>query len=123
MPCSRARSPTRAAARKLVFISTFEAKTFRPAARAKVIAAEPMAESAMAPTNPPCTMPAGLANRSSARIRQTVRPGTDLSTQVMPEGELAVGGHLDPLVGHGARLVPLARADTGGMVRSVPVSA
>ena len=46
----------------------------------------------MAPRNPPWTMPAGLAKRSSARIRHTVRPGTDLSTQVMPRVSSQLGG-------------------------------
>ena len=54
--------------------------------------AEPMAESAMAPRNPPWTMPAGLANRSSARIRHTVRPGRDFSTQVIPRVSSQLGG-------------------------------
>jgi hypothetical protein len=84
--------PTRAAARKLVFISMLEANTLRPDALAKVTAAEPMAESAMAPRNPPWTMPAGLANRSSARIRHTVRPGSDFSTQVIPRVSSQLGG-------------------------------
>ncbi len=51
-----------------------------------------MAESAMAPTNPPWTMPAGLANRSSARISQTVRPGSDLSMHRMPRVSSQFGG-------------------------------
>ena len=46
----------------------------------------------MAPRNPPWTMPAGLAKRSSARIRHTVRPGTALSTQVMPRVSSQLGG-------------------------------
>ncbi len=51
---------------------------------ANVTVAEPMAESANAAKKPPWTMPAGLANRSSATIFQTVRPGRDLSMQTMP---------------------------------------
>ncbi len=77
---------------KRVFISTFEEKTLRPAARANVMVADPMAESAMAPMNPPWMIPAGLAKRSSARIRQTVRPGSDLSTQVIPRVSSHAGG-------------------------------
>ena len=46
----------------------------------------------MAPRNPPWTMPAGLAKRSSARIRHTVRPGTALSTHVMPRVSSQLGG-------------------------------
>ncbi len=84
--------PTRTGARKLVFISTFDEITLRPCPRAKVTVADPMAESAIAPTNPPWTMPAGLANRSSASIRQTVRPGFALSTQVMPRVSSQLGG-------------------------------
>ncbi len=56
------------------------------------MAAAPMAESAIAPRNPPWTIPAGLANRSSARIRHTVRPGSDLSTHVIPSVSSQFGG-------------------------------
>ena len=85
-------APTGTGAMNVVFISTFEENTRRPDARAKVTVAEPMAESAMAPMNPPWMIPAGLANRSSARMRQTVRPGSDLSTQVMPRVSSQAGG-------------------------------
>ena len=51
-----------------------------------------MAESAKAPRKPPCMIPAGLAKRSSAFMRQTQRPGVDLSTQVMPRVRSLFGG-------------------------------
>ena len=99
-------APTRTGARKLVFISTLEENTFLPAARAKVTVADPMAESAMAPRKPPWMMPAGLAKRSSARIRHTVRPGYGLVDTGHPEGQLAVGRDLDPLIRHRVTLPP-----------------
>ncbi len=76
--------------KKLIFISALELKTFRPST--KVTAAAPMDESAKAPRNPPCMIPAGLAKRSSARIRQMQRPGVVLSTQVMPRVRSLLGG-------------------------------
>src|SRR5450759_3933056 len=85
-------APTRVGARKLVFISTLDENTLRPEATANVTAAAPIAESAMALRNPPWMMPAGLANRSSADIRQTVRPGSDLSIQVIPRVNSQLGG-------------------------------
>ena len=84
--------PTRTGARKLVFISTLDENTLLPCSLAKVTVADPMAESAMAPMNPPWRMPAGLAKRSSARIRHTVRPGRALSTQVIPRVSSQLGG-------------------------------
>ena len=51
-----------------------------------------MEESAKAPRKPPCMIPAGLAKRSSARIRQMQRPGVALSTQVMPSVRSLFGG-------------------------------
>ena len=51
-----------------------------------------MEESAKAPRKPPCMMPAGLAKRSSARMRQTQRPGVALSTHVMPRVRSLFGG-------------------------------
>ena len=51
-----------------------------------------MDESAKAPTKPPCMMPAGLAKRSSARMRQMQRPGVALSTHVMPRVKSLFGG-------------------------------
>src|SRR5215469_17014938 len=71
--------PGATAARKLTLISALEQKTRRPSA--KVTAAAPMDESAKADKKPPCMIPAGLAKRSSARIVQMQRPGTDLSAQ------------------------------------------
>ena len=37
-------------------------------------------------------VPAGLAKRSSAVMRQVQRPGTDLSTQTMPRVRSLLGG-------------------------------
>src|SRR5213076_2043519 len=68
--------------RKETFISALAAKTFR--SRANVRALAPIDESANAARNPPWTMPVGLANRSSATIRHTVRPGSRLSRQTIP---------------------------------------
>ena len=51
-----------------------------------------MEESQKAPMNPPCMIPAGLAKRSSASMRQTQRPGVDLSTHVMPRVRSLFGG-------------------------------
>ena len=85
----------------------------RPAARAKVTVADPMAESAMAPRKPPWTRPAGLAKRSSARIRHTVRPGYGLVDTDHPQGQLAVGRDLDPLISHHVTLPPSQLVDTG----------
>jgi len=51
-----------------------------------------MDESAKAPTKPPCMIPAGLANRSSARILHVQRPGTLLSTQTIPNVRSLLGG-------------------------------
>ena len=51
-----------------------------------------MEESAKAPRKPPCMIPAGLAKRSSACIRQMQRPGVALSTQVMPRVRSLFGG-------------------------------
>ena len=55
-------------------------------------AAAPMDESAKAARKPPCMMPAGLAKRSSAAMRQVQRPGIALSTQVMPRVRSLLGG-------------------------------
>ena len=79
-----------AAARKLIFTSALTQNTRRSST--KVTAAAPMAESANAPRKPPCMIPAGLAKRSSAFMRQVVRPGTDLSTQVIPSVRSQLGG-------------------------------
>ena len=76
--------------RKLIFISALEANTRRPST--KVTAAAPMAESAKAPRKPPCMIPAGLAKRSSALIRQMQRPGVALSRQVIPRVRSLFGG-------------------------------
>ncbi len=83
-------TPGGTAAKKLIFISAFEAKTRRPST--KVTAAAPMDESAKAARKPPCMIPAGLAKRSSAVMRQMHRPGVDLSTQVMPRVRSLFGG-------------------------------
>ena len=76
--------------RKLIFSSALAAKTGRPST--KVTAAAPMAESAKAARKPPCMIPAGLAKRSSAVMRQVQRPGVALSTQVMPRVRSLFGG-------------------------------
>jgi hypothetical protein len=83
-------APGGTGARKLIFISALAANTLRP--WTNVTAAAPMAESAKAPRNPPCMMPAGLAKRSSAVMRQTQRPGVALSTHVMPRVRSLFGG-------------------------------
>jgi len=83
-------APGGTAPRKLTFISALEEKTRRPST--KVTAAAPMAESAKAPRKPPCMIPAGLAKRSSALMRQTQRPGVALSTQVIPSVKSLFGG-------------------------------
>lgn len=82
--------PVRAAARKLTFISRLTTEARR--ASRKVTAAVDMAESASAARKPPWTTPAGLANRSAAPIRQTVRPGVDLSTHTSPKVRSQLGG-------------------------------
>src|SRR5207248_4617616 len=51
-----------------------------------------MEESAKAARNPPWTMPVGLADRSSATIRHTVRPGSRLSRQTIPRVRSQFGG-------------------------------
>src|SRR2546429_4720654 len=51
-----------------------------------------MAESAKAARNPPCTIPTGLAKRSSASILQTDTPSVDLSTQTIPRVRSQLGG-------------------------------
>ena len=78
------------AARKLTLISALAQKTRRPSTN--VTAAAPMEESAKAPMKPPCMIPAGLANRSSACMRQVQRPGVDFSTQIMPSVRSLFGG-------------------------------
>ncbi len=60
----------------------------------------------MAPRNPPWTMPAGLAKRSSARILQTVLPGIGLVHAGHPQGQFAVGGDLNPSIDHPVTLSP-----------------
>jgi len=82
--------PGRTGRRKLTFISALATLTGRP--RAKLTAAAPIAESQHAAAKPPWITPAGLANRSWASTRQTVRPGTDLSTQTMPRVRSQFGG-------------------------------
>src|SRR5213076_890478 len=76
--------------RKETFISALAAKTFR--SRANVRALAPIDESANAARNPPWTIPVGLANRSSATIRHTVRPGSLLSRQIIPRVRSQLGG-------------------------------
>ena len=51
-----------------------------------------MAESAKAPRNPPCMMPAGLANRSSAVMRQVQCPGEAFSRHTIPSVRSLLGG-------------------------------
>ena len=51
-----------------------------------------MAESANAARKPPCTMPVGLAKRSSATMRHTVRPGSLLSMHTIPRVRSQFGG-------------------------------
>ena len=82
--------PGETGAKKLIFISALLAKTLRPCT--KVTAAAPMDESANAARNPPCTIPAGLAKRSSAVTRHVQRPGTDLSRQTIPRVRSQLGG-------------------------------
>ena len=82
--------PTRAGRKKDTFISALATFALRP--RSAVTALAPMEESNMAAKKPPCTMPAGLAKRSSARISHTVAPGTDLSTHRRPSVRSQFGG-------------------------------
>ncbi len=82
--------PGRTAARKLTFISALAENTFRPLAQVTVAA--PMAESQNAAMNPPWRTPAGFVNLSSAAISQTVRPGSDFSTQTIPRVRSQLGG-------------------------------
>ena len=84
------RAPTWTGRRKLTFISTFVTLTGRP--RANVTADAPIAESQQAATKPPWITPAGLAKRSCACTRHTVRPGSDLSAQTMPRVRSQFGG-------------------------------
>src|SRR5208282_3994796 len=51
-----------------------------------------MTTPAIAPINPPWMTSMGLANRSSASMRQTVRPGCVLSIQVIPSVTSQFGG-------------------------------
>ncbi len=83
-------APGGTGARKLIFISALAAKTLRP--WTNVTAAAPMAESAKAPRNPPCMIPAGLAKRSSAVMRQVQRPGVALSRHTIPSVRSLLGG-------------------------------
>jgi transketolase len=82
--------PISTGARNETFISALDEKTLRPSTN--VTAAAPIDESQKAATKPPCMIPAGLANRSSARISHTQRPGTDLSTHTMPNVRSLFGG-------------------------------
>lgn len=86
--------PGRTGRRKLIFISALEEKTFSP--RAQVTVAAPMAESQQAARNPPWMSPTGLVKRSSAGMRQVVRPGSDLSMQTMPRVRSQLGGTWTP---------------------------
>jgi len=83
-------APGGTGARKLIFISALAENTLRPCT--KVTAAAPIDESAKAARNPPCMVPAGLAKRSWAVMRQVQRPGSDLSTQTMPRVRSLLGG-------------------------------
>src|SRR5712691_5051737 len=82
--------PTRAGFRNDTLSSALAEKTFRSRAYVRELA--PMAESANAARNPPCTMPVGLAKRSSATMRQTVRPGSRFSMHTMPSVRSQLGG-------------------------------
>ena len=82
--------PTGTDPRKLTFSSTLDVNTLRPST--KVTAADPRAVSMKAHMKPPWRSPAGLANRSSATIVQTVRPGSDLSTHTAPSSRSPFGG-------------------------------
>src|SRR5713101_4527886 len=82
--------PTATGARKLIFNSALAENTLRPFTN--VTEDAPMAESASAARKPPWMTPAGLANRSSASMRHTVRPGSALSTQTMPSVKSQLGG-------------------------------
>src|SRR5580658_3680809 len=75
---------------RLIFSSTFDEKT--GSAPTWVIVAAPIASSANAARKPPGITPAGLAKRSSARIRQVVLPGVDLSTQDRPRVSAPLAG-------------------------------
>src|SRR5438270_1275346 len=97
-------APTVTALMKETFISALTANTLR--SRAKVRALAPIEESANAARNPPWMRPVGLANRSSASIRHTVRPGSLLSRQTMPSVRSELGG-------------TWTRRSVGGTVRSV----
>src|SRR5439155_3568400 len=89
------------------FSSALAANTLR--SRANVRALAPIDESAKAARNPPWTMPVGLANRSSATIRHTVRPGSRLSRQTIPRVRSQFGG-------------TWTRRSTGGTSRNVPAA-
>src|SRR5205807_8478716 len=82
--------PTRTGLKKLILSSALAEKTFRSLAHVREAA--PMVESAKAVTNPPWSTPVGLAKRSSASMRHTVRPGSALSRQTIPSVRSELGG-------------------------------
>jgi len=60
-------------------------------------------------------MPAGLANRSSAGIRHTVTPGSDLSTHVIPSVSSQLGGTWTAGAGMTSNVPRLGRTGSGRM--------
>src|SRR5664280_1281207 len=83
-------SPSRAGRIMVIFISVLAMLDLR--SRSVVTTEAPIAESAMAARNPPCTMPAGLRKRSSTCMVQTETPGWLLSTHVRPRVRSQFGG-------------------------------
>ena len=112
-------APTRTGARKLVFISTLEENTFLPRGPGEGDGGRPHGRVGHGPDEPALD-DAGRIGEPLVGPHPPHRPaGLGLVDAGHPQGQLAVGRDLDPLIRHRVTLPPSALVDTGGMTRSI----